>query len=124
PVTFLQKSGITALKVGGSHSSRATICTGVTLSSSASPAVAGSQHASGATNDRATRRIVVILIAAPSQRRRAEHYACSPGCQERENRYPGSAYAAPRKHTDPLSTRTFSCAGHGISRAVYAPISI
>src|SRR2546429_5756390 len=62
-----------ALKVTGSHSSRAKICRGVVPSSCASPAGAGArQSVSGARKNVARRRVVGILMAVALPRRGAD----------------------------------------------------
>ena len=83
--TFLQNSGpSTALKVVGSHSSNATICTGVAVSSCASAAGAN-QSVSGAMSNVARRRMVRNFIVAFLPKKGPGWYAGFACCQERGN---------------------------------------
>src|SRR5882724_1906563 len=91
--TFLQKSGpSTALKVVGSHSSKATICTGVraifgsfgasSCSCAGATAVATTESISGAMSNIARTRVVRNLIVIILPKAGDRSYACLAYCQE------------------------------------------
>src|SRR3989440_1461745 len=87
---FLQKSAPSAaLKVAGSHSSKATICTGVAVSSCASAAGAN-QSVSGAMSNVARRRMFKRFIVVVLPKEGHGSYAGFACCQERENQRPHS----------------------------------